>query len=68
MYSEFIIDINKSHQYGEVGDRNYGVPQLQEGNNLKAIQSGRQFLSLQKLWTHNLSIKNLRGEKGKWKI
>jgi len=26
MYSEFIIDINKSPQYGEVGDRNYGVP------------------------------------------
>ncbi len=25
MYSEFIIDINKSHQYGEVGDIDCGV-------------------------------------------
>jgi len=25
MYPEFIIDINKSHQYEEVGDRDYGV-------------------------------------------
>jgi len=44
------------------------VSQLQGGNNLKTIQSGRQFPSLQKVWTHNLSIKKLRGEKGKWKI
>jgi len=68
MYSEFIININKPHQYEEVGDIDYGVPQLQTGNNLRTIQSGRQFLSLQKMWNHNLSIKNLRGEKGKWKI
>jgi len=26
MYSEFIIDINKSHQYEELGDRDCGVP------------------------------------------
>jgi len=26
MYPEFIIDINKSPQYGEVGDRDCGVP------------------------------------------
>jgi len=67
MYSEFIININKPHQYEEVGDINYGVPKLQTGNNLQTIQSGRQFLSLQKMWNHNLS-KKLRGEKGKWKI
>jgi len=67
MYSEFIININKPHQYGEVGDINYGVPQLQTGNNHQTIQSGRQFPSLQKMWNHNLFTK-LRGEKGKWKI
>ncbi len=26
MYPEFIIAINKSHQYEEVGDRSCGVP------------------------------------------
>jgi hypothetical protein len=26
MYPEFIIDINKSHQYEELGDRNHSVP------------------------------------------
>ena len=41
MYSEFIININKLDQYGEVGDIDYGVPQLQGGNDLRTIGSGR---------------------------
>jgi len=41
MYSEFIIDINKSHQYGEVGDRDYEVSQLQGRNDPRTIQSER---------------------------
>jgi uncharacterized membrane protein (Fun14 family) len=64
MYSEFIININKIHQYEEVGDINYGVPKLQTGNNLQTIKSGRQFPSMQKMRNHNLST-NLRGEKRK---
>ena len=40
---QFITDINKTHQYEEIGEINYGVPPLQTRNGLKTIKVGRQF-------------------------
>lgn len=67
MYPKFIIDINKSHQYEAFGDRYYGVSNLQDENCCKTIKFGSKFSLLHAMWNHNLSVQNVRGEKGKWK-
>jgi hypothetical protein len=66
MYSEFIIDINKSPQYEEVGDREW-CPNCKGEMTLRQSSLEGNFRRC-KVWNRNFSIKNLRGEKGKWKI
>jgi hypothetical protein len=66
MYSEFIIDINKSHQYEEVGDRNCGVTTA-KGKWLQDTQVWKAISVTAKSVEPSFIYQKMRGEKGKWK-
>jgi hypothetical protein len=48
MYSGFIININKTHQYEELGEIYCGIPQHQKGNNFRQSSPEGNFLNCRK--------------------